>query len=129
MIGKPKSQLSILDGVLITRRKRSRSEQLLKQIDEFVDWKQLEKEIEPLHKLSRRGRPTVPIIYSLKCLFLQYLYNLSYPQLEDVLIDRLSFQRFLGISFEEEIPDFTTIWRFRERLDKWGGWISCLIVS
>ncbi|NOX38640.1 MAG: IS5 family transposase, partial [Calditrichaeota bacterium] len=60
------------------------------------------------------------IIYSLKCLFLQYLYNLSDPQLEDALIDRLSFQRFLGISFEEEIPDFTTIWRFRERLAKSG---------
>ena len=120
MIGKPKSQLSFLDSVFYTRRKRSRSDRLLEQIDKFIDWKQLEKEIEPLYKRSRRGRPTVPIIYSLKCLFLQYLYNLSDPQLEDALIDRLSFQRFLGISFEEEIPDFTTIWRFRERLAKSG---------
>ena len=120
MIGRPKSQLSFLDGVFYTRRKRSRSDKLLEQIDEFVDWKQLEKEIEPLYKPSGRGRPTVPIIYSLKCLFLQYLYNLSDPQLEDALIDRLSFQRFLGISFEEEIPDFTTIWRFRERLARSG---------
>jgi len=46
----------------------------------------------------------------------QYLYGLSDPALEDALIDRLSFQRFLGISFDTEIPDFTTIWRFRERL-------------
>ena len=30
----------------------------------------------------------------------------------------MSFQRFLGISFDDEIPDFTTIWRFRERLIK-----------
>jgi len=120
MIGRPKSQLSILDSAFNTRTKRSRSDKLLEQIDEFVNWKQLEKEIEPLYTPSRRGRPTVPIVYSLKCLFLQYLYNLSDPQLEDALIDRLSFQRFLGISFEEEIPDFTTIWRFRERLAKSG---------
>jgi len=45
---------------------------------------------------------------------------LSDRQLEDALIDRLSFQRFLGISFEKKIPDFTTIWRFRERLAKCG---------
>jgi len=45
---------------------------------------------------------------------------LSDPQLEDALIDHLSFQRVLGISFDEEIPDFTTIWRFRERLAKSG---------
>jgi len=43
---------------------------------------------------------------------------LSDPALEDALIDRLSFQRFLGISFDTELPDFTTIWRFRERLIK-----------
>ena len=73
MIGRPKSQLSILDSVFNTRRKRSRSDKFLEQIDELVDWKLLEKETEPLYKFSRRGRPTVPIIYFLKCLFLQYL--------------------------------------------------------
>jgi len=71
-----------------------------------------------MYKDSKRGRPSVPIIVALKCLVLQYLYNLSDPALEDALIDRLSFQRFLGISFDTELPDFTTIWRFRERLIK-----------
>jgi len=118
MIGKEKSQLSILDSVFNRRKKKSRLDHLLKQIDEFVDWRKLERIVEPIYKNSRKGRPTVPIIYSIKSLFLQYLYDLSDPQLEDALIDRLSFQRFLGLSFEEEIPDFTTIWRFRERLIK-----------
>lgn len=49
-------------------------------------------------------------------LFLQYLYNLSDPELEDQVNDRLSFQSFVGVSFTTTIPDFTTIWRFRERL-------------
>jgi len=118
MIGKAKSQLSLLDSVFNYRKKRSRSDDLLKKINEFVDWKRLEAEVQVVYKKSKRGRPSIPIIYSIKCLFLQYLYGLSDPQLEDALIDRLSFQRFLGISFEEEIPDFTTIWRFRERLIK-----------
>jgi len=62
-----------------------------------------------MYKPSRRGRPTVPIQFSLKCLILQYLYNLSDPALEDSLVDRLSFQRFLGISFETDITDFTPL--------------------
>jgi transposase, IS5 family len=43
---------------------------------------------------------------------------LSDPALEDALIDRQSFQRFWGIGFETDIPDFSTIWKFRERLIK-----------
>jgi len=120
MIGKPKSQVSLLDSAFSKRKKRSRSDSLLQKIDKFVDWQELETICQPMYKASRRGRPTIPIQFSLKCLILQYLYNLSDPALEDALVDRLSFQRFLGISFESEIPDFTTIWRFRERLNKAG---------
>jgi len=49
-------------------------------------------------------------------LFLQHLYNLSDPELEDQVNDRLSFQRFVGVGFTTTIPDYTTIWRFRKRL-------------
>lgn len=118
MIGKQKSQISLLDSAFSRRRKRSRSDERLKKIDAFVDWDKLEAICKQAFSDTKRGRPTVPIKISLKCLILQYLYNLSDPELEDALIDRLSFQRFLGISFDEEIPDFTTHWRFRERLVK-----------
>jgi len=118
MIGKAKSQLSILDNAFNRRKKLSRTDELLRSIDKFVDWQRLEKEIEPLFKPTKRGRPSIPIIYMLKILFLQSLYNLSDPAMEDALVDRLSFQRFVGFGFDEEIPDFTTIWRFRERLQK-----------
>lgn len=118
MIGKQKSQLSLLDSAFSKRQKRSRSDERLKKIEAFVDWDKLEAICKQAFSSTRRGRPTVPIKISLKCLILQYLYNLSDPELEDALIDRFSFQRFLGISFDEEIPDFTTHWRFRERLVK-----------
>jgi len=118
MIGTQKSQLSLLDSTFNARTKRSRADKLLKKINTFVDWENLESICKRMYKDSKRGRPSVPIIVALKCLVLQYLYNLSDPALEDALIDRLSFQRFLGISFDTELPDFTTIWRFRERLIK-----------
>ncbi len=49
-------------------------------------------------------------------LFLQYLYNLSDPELEDQVNDRLSFPKFVGIGFTSRVPNYTTIWRFRDRL-------------
>jgi len=118
MIGKANSQISILDSVFNRRTKQSRTDQLLKKINDFVNWDELVETCKVIYKDSKRGRPTTPIEFSIKSLFLQYLYNLSDPALEDALIDRLSFQKFLGISFDTEIPDFTTIWRFRERLVK-----------
>jgi len=88
--------------------------------DKFVDWDKLVIEKEPIAKQTKRGCPDIHVIYMLKSLFLQYLYDLSDPQLEDSLFDRISFQRFLGISFKEELPDYSTIWRFRECLIKSG---------
>lgn len=120
MIGRAKTQLNLLDGVLNRRRKRSRSDELLKRIDEFIDWERLVEVCSVVFKDSKRGRPSLPVIFSLKSLFLQFLYDLSDPALEDALTDRLSFQRFVGMGFEEDAPDFTTIWRFRERLVKAG---------
>lgn len=120
MIGKPKTQLSILDGAFNARKKRSRTDDLLEKINKFINWSQVVNLCQGMYKNSSRGRPTLPIEFSLKCLVLQYLYGLSDPALEDALIDRFSFQRFLGISFDSEIPDFSTIWRFRERLVKAG---------
>ena len=54
--------------------------------------------------------------------------NLSDPALEDSLIDLWNFPRFLGIIFETEIPDFTTLWRFRKRLNK-AGFLDKLFAS
>jgi IS5 family transposase len=53
-----------------------------------------------------------------RILFLQHLYNLSNPEMEDQLNDRLSFQRFVGASVEENLPSFSTIWRFKAALAK-----------
>ncbi len=55
-----------------------------------------------------------------KMLVLQALYNLSDDQTEFQVRDRLSFQRFLGLSPEDTVPDAKTLWLFRERLVRHG---------
>ena len=49
-------------------------------------------------------------------MFIQHLYNLSDPQLEEEVIETPVYQRFIGIGMDREKPDFTTVWRFKEKL-------------
>ena len=49
---------------------------------------------------------------------LQSLYNLSDEATEFQILDRHSFGCFLGLHISREVPDTTTIWRFREDLVK-----------
>ncbi|MDX1958143.1 MAG: transposase [Leptospiraceae bacterium] len=44
------------------------------------------------------------------------MYNLSDEQMEFHLVDRLSFQRFLGLESGDKLPDAKTVWVFKERI-------------
>ena len=66
------------------------------------------------NKSEKGGRPNISIIIMTELLILQQLYGLSDPQLELQVADRISFRVFLGTT--EVIPDYSTIWLFRERL-------------
>lgn len=90
----------------------------LLKIKRLVDWEKFRPIIAQLYrnKTSKGGRPNMDEIVMFKCLVLQSYYNLSDPQLEFQLKDRLSFQNFIGLN--QPVPDFTTVWRFRERLEK-----------
>ena len=115
---KDSQQLGLADHLLNTRRKQSKMLSKLSKIDDLVDWKQVVNQIQVIDKTKsgKGGRPRKDPMWMIKAIFLQHLFNLSDPQLEDQLIDRLSFQRFTGINLDQEIPDFTTFWRFKEAL-------------
>ena len=57
-------------------------------------------------------------VLMVKLLVLQAWYGLSDPELERQVNDRISFRHFLG--FPEKAPDYSTVWRFRERLAETG---------
>lgn len=112
------NQLSFGDGLLSGRRKISKLSKHLAKLNQIVDWQPLVEAISVIDRTSRKtgGRPRTNPLWMIKATFLQGLFSLSDPQLEDQLIDRLSFQRFVGINLDQEIPDFTTFWRFKEAL-------------
>jgi IS5 family transposase len=67
-------------------------------------------------KAAKGGRPAYDCILMLKIVILQQLYNIANDAMEYQINDRLSFQRFLGLSLGDRVPDGTTIWLFKENL-------------
>lgn len=68
------------------------------------------------------GAPHWPVVTMLKVVFLQKCFGLSDPAAEEMLRDRISFRRFVGLSFDDKTPDHSTISVFRKRLrDKGHG--------
>lgn len=66
------------------------------------------------------GAPHWPVVTMLKVLFVQKCFGLSDPMAEEMLQDRISFRRFVGLSFDDKTPDHSTISTFRTRLRERG---------
>src|SRR3989338_1496776 len=64
------------------------------------------------------GRPNTDEKVVVRCLLLQAWYGLSDPELEFQCNDRISFQNFIGL--DQKVPDFSTIWRIRDKLKERG---------
>ena len=78
-------------------------------------------EAAPRPARERGGRPPFPTELMVRVLVVQQLYKLSDEQMEFQLLDRLSFQRFVGLRQSSQAPDRTTIWTFNERLIQAGA--------
>jgi len=64
-------------------------------------------------KYSDIGRKSEDPVMMLKICLLQFLYNLSDPKVIKRIQTDIAFRWFLGVSLDDEVPDDTTICRFR----------------
>lgn len=108
---------ALIDG-LTSELGGPRTSKTLDRLDAAVPWEKLARPLLRLPEYRNRGagRPTWPAMTMLKCLLLAKWFNLSDPQLEECLQDRLSFRRFVGLSLTDATPDETTFVVFRRRL-------------
>jgi IS5 family transposase len=92
-------------------------DQLLK-INKAINWEIFRQPIETAlrHDMPKGGRPPYDVILMYKITMLQQWYGLSDMALEYQINDRVSFCRFLGLSFGDRVPDGNTIWDFKEAL-------------
>ena len=91
---------------------------VLETIAREVDFTEAERRTASTY--GRGGRPACRVGVLLRVMILQHIYNLSDPQAEEQIKDRLSFQKFIQLDAHESVPDETTICRFRQRLIECG---------
>lgn len=93
--------------------KQSPKGSILNEIQDLIDWSAVERKLKRLMMSTGMGRPSYAPLKMFKILLLQRLYDLSDPEMEHQLYDRLSFRSFCGFGMADPLPDETTICRFR----------------
>jgi IS5 family transposase len=110
-------QLGWVDGELAKRGER-RPDDLVK-LAAVIDWQPFARLLAGVNAAAK-GEASYPPLMMFKVLLLQRWYRLSDPEMEAALWDRVSFVRFVGLSLNDEVPDHSTIWRFRQKLEHGG---------
>lgn len=96
----------------------------LERLNEIIPWERFRETLERVFVKEAKGpggAPHFDYVMMFKVLVLQRFYSLSDEQTEYQIKDRLSFQKFLGLTLSDEVPDEKTIWHFRECLVKAGA--------
>lgn len=110
------SQLGFADHAIAQSRTRVSRRDTLVALDGLIDWSAVKSILATIESERKVGRPGYPVLSLFKALLLQGWYGLSDPGLEDALGDRVSFRRFVGLSWEDGTPDHSVISRFRTAL-------------
>ena len=113
------SQISFGDAEYAGKRKKTRREVFLEEMEQVVPWKSLLKVIEPFYPVAGRGRRPYPLETMLRVHLMQNWFGLSDPAMEEALYEIASMRNFAGLKLSEPIPDETTILNFRHLLEEY----------
>jgi IS5 family transposase len=106
---------------LMSSMEHNRSLKRLEKINQVIHWSKVEEILLSHYTVgtSREGADAYPPLMLMKGLLLQKWYHIdSDPELENQINDRISFKKFMGLSFDQHSPDHSTFSRFRGRLSK-----------
>jgi len=113
------SQLSFSDAEFHAKRKVTRREKFLAEMERAIPWKVFADLVEPHYPKPGNGRRPYPLEVMLRIHFMQQWFNLSDPAMEEALYDSTSIRNFAKLSLTRgSIPDETTILNFRHLLEK-----------
>ena len=110
-------QMTFADAEYAGKRKQTRKELFLIEMDQVVPWKGLVALIDPHYPEGEGGRPAYPLMAMLRIHLMQNWFGYSDPAMEEALYETTILRQFAGLSLER-IPDETTILNFRRLLEK-----------
>lgn len=111
------SQISFADAEYAGKRKKTRREVFLEEMEQVVPWTVLLRIIEPHYPVAGRGRRPYALESMLRVHLMQNWFALSDPAMEEALYEIASLRTFAHLSLNEPIPDETTILNFRHLLE------------
>jgi len=110
-------QISFAEAEFSGKKRVTRRERFLREIERVVPWPKLIAVIAPHYtKGGKTGRPPIPLERLLRMYLVQQCFALSD---EDALYDSQSIRDFVGLDLaRERAPDATTLLHFRHLLEK-----------
>jgi transposase, IS5 family len=103
------------------KKKQTRRDKFLAEMEQVVPWARLVKRLEPHYPKGERGRKPIGLERMLRVYFAQQWYGLADEAMEDALYDSQALRGFAGIDLAVEAPpDATTILHFRHWLKRHG---------
>lgn len=115
-------QLTFGDSEHDSKRKRTRRDMFLAEMDQVVPWQDLQTLIAPHYPkplaADAAGRRSYPLLVMLRIHLMQNWFGYSDPAMEEALYDSASARRFAGLTLTRAIPDETTILNFRHLLER-----------
>ena len=113
-------QASFSDLEYAAKKRVSRRDRFLSEIEAVTPWLALVAEIEPFYpKGEGRGRPPIGVHRMLRMYIAQQCFGLSDEGIEDAIYDSQAIRGFIGIDLNRETaPDATTLLKFRRLLEE-----------
>lgn len=112
------TQMSFSDAEYAGKRKQTRREIFLAEMEQVVPWDALLALIDPAYPKAGKGRRPYPIKMMLRIHLLQNWFGYSDPAMEEALYEVAPLRRFAGLSLTRgSVPDETTILKFRRLLE------------
>jgi IS5 family transposase len=100
------TQTSFSELEYAAKKKLTRRDRFLAQIEAVTPWGQLVALIEPHYPKGHRGRPPIGVERMLRMYVAQNCFGLSDEGIEDALYDSQAIRRFVGIDLaREDVPD------------------------
>jgi IS5 family transposase len=108
--------MSFGDAEYAAKKKTTRREVFLAEMDKVVPWDSLLKVIAPFYPVAGRGRRPYAVQTMLRVHLMQNWFGLSDPAMEETLYEISSMRKFAKLTLQA-IPDETTILNFRRLIE------------
>jgi len=115
-------QRSFSDLEYATKKKVTRRERFLAEIEAITPWSAILAQLEPFYPSGKGpGRPPIGLEKMLRMYVAQQCFGLSDEGIEDAVYDSHAIRQFVGIDLaRESAPDATTLLKFRRLLEQQG---------